>query len=165
MENAARNDMVERVGFIEGDLLAPPPALAPGGFDHVIANPPYLAADNADPSPVQSKALSNVEGAARLADWVDFALRMAKRKGGITFIHRADRLDELLALFQGRAGGIVVYPLWPKAGREAKRVILRARPGVGTPMRLAAGMVMHEGDGEYTADALSVLHDGGALTL
>ena len=164
-ENAARNDMADRVRFIEGDLLDPPPALTPGGFDHVIANPPYLPAESADPSPVQSKALSNVEGEARLADWVEFALRMAKRKGGVTFIHRADRLDELLVLFQGRAGGIVVFPLWPKAGREAKRVIVRARPGVKTPMRVAAGMVMHEDDGAYTPDALSILRDGAALTL
>ncbi len=164
-ENAARNDMADRVRFIEGDLLDPPPALATHGFDHVIANPPYLPADSADPSPVESKALSNVESEARLADWVDFALRMARPKGGVTFIHRADRLDELLALFRGRAGGIVVFPLWPKAGREARRVIVRARPGVKTPMRLAAGMVMHEDDGAYTADALSILRDGGALVL
>ncbi len=164
-ENAARNDMADRVTFVEGDLLNPPPTLATLGFDHVIANPPYLPAEAADPSPVESKALSNVEGEARLADWVDFALRMAKHKGGVTFIHRADRLDELLALFRGRAGGCIVFPLWPKAGREAKRVIVRARPGVKTPMRIAAGMVMHEDDGAYTADALAILRDGAALVL
>ena len=165
VENAARNDMADRVKFIEGDLLDPPPELATHGFDHVIANPPYLPADSADPSPVESKALSNVEGEARLADWVEFALRMARPKGGITFIHRADRLDELLAPFQGRAGSVIVFPLWPKAGREAKRVIVRARPGVKAPMRIAAGMVMHEDDGAYTPDALSILRDGAALVL
>lgn len=164
-ENAARNDVADRVSFVAGDLLDPPPGLTPGSFDHVIANPPYLPAGDAGTPPVESKALSNVEGEAKLADWVEIALRMAKRKGGVTFIHRADRLDELLALFAGRAGGVVVFPLWPKAGREAKRVIVRARPGVKTPMRIAAGMAMHEDDGAYTAEALSILRDGGALVL
>ena len=154
-----------RVAILEGDLLRPPRELDGGGFDHVIANPPYLPAERADPPPDASKAAANVEGEAALSDWVDFAIHMTKPKGGVTFVHRADRLDELLALLHGRAGGIVVFPLWPKPGREAKRVIVRARPGVKTPMRLSAGLVLHEDDGSYTDDALSILRDGGALTL
>jgi tRNA1(Val) A37 N6-methylase TrmN6 len=163
--NVELNDMKGRVAILEGDLLRPPRELAGGAFDHVIANPPYLPPHRADPPPDASKAAANVEGEAGLSDWVDFAIRMTKPKGAVTFIHRADRLDELLALFHGRAGGIVVFPLWPKPGREAKRVIVRARPGVKTPMRLSAGLVLHEDDGGYTRDALSILRDGGALTL
>jgi tRNA1(Val) A37 N6-methylase TrmN6 len=163
--NVELNDMKGRVAILEGDLLRPPRELEDGGFDQVIANPPYLPAGRADPPPDASKAVANVEGEAGLSDWVGFALRMTKPKGAVTFIHRADRLDELLALFHGRAGGIVVFPLWPKPDREAKRVIVRARPGVKTPTRLCPGLLLHEEDGGYTADALSILRDGGALVL
>ena len=163
--NVALNGMDDRVSIVAGDILSPPSDFAPGTWDHVIGNPPYLPADRADPPPRAAKALANVEGDARLADWVDFALRMTRPKGAITFIHRADRLDELLALLHGRTGGIVVFPLWPKAGREAKRVIVRARPGVRTPMRVAAGLVLHEQGGGYTEEALAVLRDGAALTI
>jgi len=162
--NVELNDMQDRVTILEGDLLRPPRELQ-GGFDHVIANPPYLPAERADPPPDASKAAANVEGEAVLADWIDFAIRMVKPKGAITFIHRADRLGELLALLDGRAGGIVVFPLWPKPGREAKRVIVRARPGVKTPLRLSAGLVLHQEDGEYSKEALSILRDGEALIL
>lgn len=164
-DNAVLNDLQDRVEFVEGDLLHPPAALAAGSFDHAIANPPYLPAGRADPPPDPSKAASHVEGEAELADWVSFALRMVRPKGGVTFVHRADRLDELLALLHGRAGGIVVFPLWSKPGREAKRVIVRARPDVRTPARLAPGLVLHQEDGSYTMEALRVLRDGGALTL
>lgn len=164
-ENVALNDVADRVAIVEGDLLRPPDVLSAGGFDHVIANPPYLPAGRADPPPDASKAAANVEGEAGLADWVDFMLHMVAPKGGITVIHRADRLDELLALLHGRAGGIVVFPLWPRRGREAKRVIVRARPGLKTPTRLNPGLVLHEDDGGYTRDALSILRGGGALTL
>jgi len=162
--NVELNDMQDRISILEGDLLRPPGELQ-GGFDHVIANPPYLPAERADPPPDASKAAANVEGEAVLADWIDFAIRMVKPKGAITFIHRADRLSELLALLDGRAGGIVVFPLWPKPGREAKRVIVRARPGVKTPLRLSAGLVLHREDGEYSKEALSILRDGEALIL
>jgi tRNA1(Val) A37 N6-methylase TrmN6 len=163
--NVELNDMKGRVTIMEGDLLRPPRELEGGRFDHVIANPPYLPPGRADPPPDASKAAANVEGEASLADWVDFAIGMTRSKGGITFIHRADRLDELLALLHRRAGAIVVFPLWPKRGREAKRVIVRARPGVNTPLRLGAGLVLHEEDGGYSTEALSILRDGGPLTL
>jgi tRNA1(Val) A37 N6-methylase TrmN6 len=163
--NVEANDMVDRVTILEGDLLRPPGELEAASFDHVIANPPYLPAGRADAPPDPSKAAAHVEGKAGLADWVDFALRMAKPKGGVTFVHRADRLDELLTLFHGRAGGIVVFPLWPKTGRETKRIIVRARPGVKTPTRLSPGLTLHKDDGSYTEEALSILRDGGALTL
>ena len=120
--NVELNDMKGRVAILEGDLLRPPKELEGGDFDHVIANPPYLPPDRADLPPDATKAAANVEGEAGLADWVDFAIRMTRPKGGVTLIHRADRLDELLALFHGRAGGIVVFPLGPRPNREAKRV-------------------------------------------
>lgn len=164
-ENAAANGMGDRVAVFAGDLLDPPPGLEPGSFAEVMANPPYLPASRADPSPDPAKAAANVEGRARLADWIDFCLAMARPKGGVTLVHRADRLDEILALMAGRAGGIVVFPLWPAAGRDAKRVLLRARKGIGTPLRLAAGLVLHEAGGGYTEAALQVLRDGAPLRI
>lgn len=163
--NVELNDMKGCVAILEGDLLRPPRELEGGGFDHVIANPPYLPAERADPPPDALKAVANIEGEATLSDWVDFAIRMCKPRGAVTFVHRADRLDELLFQFHGRAGGIVIFPLWPKPGREAKRVIVRARPGVKTPTRLSPGLLLHNDDGDYTEEAMSILRDGGALTL
>jgi len=164
-DNVALNGMEDRVSINTGNILDPPSDLVAGEWDHVIANPPYLELGRAEPSPDEAKAAANVEGVAKLADWIDFALRMARPKGGVTFIHRADRLDELLSLLRERAGGIVLFPLWPSAGRAAKRVIVRARPGVRTPMRIAPGLVLHEVAGGYTAEAQAVLRDGAALTL
>src|SRR2546430_5584269 len=54
-------------------------------------------------------------------------------RSSLTFIHRADRLEALLALLAGKAGEIALYPLWPGAGKPAKRIILRARKGVASP--------------------------------
>ncbi|MBL8665136.1 MAG: hypothetical protein JNM29_20040, partial [Candidatus Odyssella sp.] len=63
----------------------------------------------------------------------------------------------------GKAGEIAILPLWPKAGKPAKRFILRARKGVRTGATLLPGLVLHEGDGKYTAAAEAVLRDGAAL--
>lgn len=164
-ENVIANGLNGRVEVMVGNLLHPPPRLAPGAFAHVMANPPYLPEAAAPRPPDAGKARAHVEGDAVLADWVRFALAMVRPKGSITFIHRADRLDELMAAVSGKAGDIAVFPLWPGIGKPASRVILRARKGVATPTRLLPGLTLHESDGRYTAAADAVLRDGAGLVL
>jgi tRNA1(Val) A37 N6-methylase TrmN6 len=103
------------------------------------------------------------EGAVVLADWVRLALIMARPQGSVTLIHRADRLDAILATLSGQAGDISVYPLWPGAGKPAKRVIVRARKGVAAPACLCPGMILHQPDGGFSAAAEAVLRDAAAL--
>lgn len=165
-DNAALNDLAEWVDIMEGDLLRPPPRLAPGGFDHVMTNPPHLDPVREMPSPEPAKAASTMEGAAQLPAWIAFCLSMVRPKGSVTVIHRADRLDALLAAFHRKAGEIVVCPLWPMPdGRSAKRVIVRARKGVDAATRLAAGFVLHRPDGGYTERIDAVLRRSAALEL
>jgi tRNA1(Val) A37 N6-methylase TrmN6 len=165
-ENAARNDLAARVRVLAGDLRSPPPELEAGSFDEVLLNPPHLAAAAVTPPPDAGKAAAHVEAAeVPLAVWLERAVEMARRKAGITVIHRAERLDELLAGLGGRAGAIVVYPLWPGEGRPAKRLIVRARKGLATPLRLAPGLVLHQPDGRYAAAAEAVLREAAGLLL
>jgi tRNA1(Val) A37 N6-methylase TrmN6 len=164
-DNVELNGLAGRVSVMAGDLLKPPPRLEPGVFDHVLANPPHLAQGTATAPPDPVRAAAHVESGADLRAWIRFAFTMARPKGTITVIHRADRLDAVLAELAGRAGEIVIFPLWPGAGKPAKRVIVRARKGVGTPTRLAAGLVLHKPDGRYTAEAEAVLREGQGLGL
>lgn len=164
-DNVALNGFFGRFVAVQGDLLHPPPRLEPGSFAHVMANPPFLESGAASASPDAAKAAANIEGEADLAAWVRFALLMARPKGSITFIHRADRMEQLLAQLSGRAGEIVVFPLWPGQDKPAKRLLLRARKSVATPTRLTPGLVLHEVDGRYTAAAEAVLRGGAALQL
>lgn len=162
-ENAALNGLQGRIDVLTGNLSAPPPRLAPGSYHHVMTNPPFLAADQATPPPQPGKAAANVEGEADLVQWMRFCVNMLRPKGTLTVVHRADRLDDLLAALRGKVGEIALFPLWPKTGRAAKRVILRARKGVAAPLEILPGMVLHETDGSYTAAARAVLWDGAGL--
>jgi len=165
LQNIAANGLGKRVTAVAGDIADPPAALAPGSFDRIMINPPYLAAAAADAPPDPGRAAAMVEGAADLAAWLDFGLAMLRRKGTLTVIHRADRLDALLAALHGRAGDVAVLPLWPKAGQAARRVIVAARKGVAGPARLLPGLILHEADGAYSAAAEAVLRAGAGLDL
>jgi tRNA1(Val) A37 N6-methylase TrmN6 len=164
-DNTILNAMETRVSVMIGDLLHPPPRLSPGAFDHVMANPPFNERGRAIPSVNLGKADATIEGDADLGAWVRFSLAMVRPKGTVTFIHRADRIDALLAQIAGRAGEVVVFPLWGGQGRAATRVLVRARKQIAAPARLAPGLVLHAPDGRFTAAADAVLREGRGLEL
>lgn len=162
-DNAALNGWAGRFTVVQGDM-ANRKALARGGFDEVLCNPPHHPPEmTAAPEPAKAKATH--EAGAALDDWIDAALGYLRDKGSATFVHRADRLDDLLAGLRGRAGGIVVFPLWPKAGQAARRVLVRACKGTRAPLTLAAGLVLHTDDGRFTEAAERVLRDGHGIAL
>lgn len=164
-ENAVLNKCHGNVTFCAGDLLDPPDDVSEGAFDHVMVNPPYLGSDSGNPPPNTVKATANVEGNATLVDWVNAAVWAVRRKGSVTFIHRADRIDELLAAFHGMLGDVVVFPLWPTQAKAAKRVVVSGRKGVASPATISHGMILHEISGAYTPVVQAILENGASLPL
>lgn len=162
--NAQRNGFADRVTVFEGDIAQPPESLAPGGFDQVMANPPFLPASRGSAPPLREKALAAVEGEATLADWIACALIMLKPKGWLTLIHRADRVDSLCRHLHDGFGAITLLPLWPQQGVQAKRIVVRARKGVRTPAAVLPGLVLHAPDGRYTTAAEAILRHGAGLS-
>ncbi|HYD30916.1 MAG TPA: methyltransferase [Azospirillaceae bacterium] len=159
--NAADSGFGDRVAIMTGDLLRPP---ALGSFDRVMANPPYLRPGAHTAPPVDGRAMAHGEGEARLADWIAAARRLLKNKGWFTIIHRADRLDEIVALLhRERFGSLILFPLWPRAGEEARRVVVSARKGGRGPATLAAGLTLHGEGNAYTPRAEAVLRDAAPL--
>jgi len=159
--NVALNGFEDRVEVVQGNLGAPPPRLAPASFDHVMTNPPHLA--HGTPPADRGRAAAHMEGALGLEAWMRACLALLKPKGNLVAIHRADRLDALLAALRERAGGIAVLPLWPMADRPAKRVLVCARKGISGPTALLPGLVLHEPDGRYTEAAEGILRGGEGL--
>src|SRR4051794_4975596 len=91
--NVAANGMAGRVRIVEADLRD----AQPQKFDHVVMNPPYLKAGTATVSAHPLKAAATAESEAKLVDWITAARAALKPSGMLTLIHRADRLDDVLA--------------------------------------------------------------------
>ena len=161
--NAKSNSLSKRVKFLAGDISAPPSELEPEGFDHVIANPPQSSTEAAQPSPYMDKTQANIEGHVDLGVWLGAMLAMVRRKGRITLIHRADRLDEVLVGLRGQVGDMMLFPLWPDRNRPAKRILISARRGVNGPLQLNAGLVLHGENGKFTREAEAILRHGANL--
>lgn len=167
--NAAQNKLGQAFDVVMGTVADLPERITQEKFFHVMMNPPYLGAGSSQVPKSASRARSSIESDAPLSVWIAGAIRLLRPKGSLTLIHRADRLQDILAALRAEApdaGEIVVYPLWAKTrGNPAIRVIVRARKSVATPLRIARGLVLHESDGSFTREAEFVLREGRALEL
>lgn len=163
--NASRNGLALEV--IEGDLRQVPLALR-REFDQVVCNPPYYP-PGGTPSPTPARAVAMQVDEVPLAGWLRAAARRLRPGGWLTMITGADALPELLGSL-GTLGSAAVLPLAARTGREAKRVILRARKGGRARFRLLPPLILHsgaahEGDREgYTPEANAILRMGCDLS-
>ncbi|MSP43741.1 MAG: methyltransferase [Alphaproteobacteria bacterium] len=162
-QNAQRNSLADAVEVYCGSIAAPPYRITANSYHHVFMNPPFQEVGAGSPSPHPGKASAYQESALGLRDWIRFATAMARPGGCITLIHRADRLDDVLAALKGRAGGCELFSLWPGNGKPTKRVIVRAYKGNDGPLVLLPGLVLHESGAKYTQAAEQVLRHAGAL--
>ena len=169
-ENGRRNGFGARVMFHEGDVGAPVRDLAALGLEpqrwhHVFMNPPFHDAAASTLPPDAGKAQAHMTLGSDLADWVRFACVMARPKGTISIVHRANALSQILVALEGHVGGIEIFPLWPAAGKPASRVIVRGIRGSRAPLTLRPGLVLHGRDGRFTERAENILRHGAPLLL
>lgn len=167
-ENVTLNDLDARVSVILADVLSPATrrdcGLEGAGADCVLTNPPWYAPAETQASPDATRARAHV-GAATPDDpdgidrWLRAAAAMLRPGGKLVMIHRAAQLASILEAARDRFGAIAIRPVQPKAGTEAKRILVHAVRGSRAPLRLLAPIVVHEADGRFTPEA-EALHRG-----
>jgi len=158
--NVAANGFEGRIAIVESALSD-----YQGAFDQALTNPPFYETDRHTSSRAATKAAAHGEGALDLAGWIKAVAKLLKPGGRLTLIHRADRIGDLLGAFEGRFGAALLFPLWPKDGVEAKRILVSAITGRRTLPRLLPGLVLHQPDGAYTPQAQAILRNAAALDL
>ena len=171
--NARRNDLSQAVTFIKADVTAKGSVLEalglePESCDHAIANPPFLTEGEATPPPGDVRARAFAGPADLLSAWVKCATRMVKPGGTLTFVHRADKLADLLAALEGRAGGTRVYPLWPaprSTGKAATRILVQATKGSRAPLAILPGLELHGRGGLIADKAWDILRKGREINI
>lgn len=115
-------------------------------YDLVFSNPPFFK-DGSIKEPGEGKHGAYLE-TVPLKDWIWGMLHVLKPRGRFVMIHRASELARILALIERRTGQIEVLPVRSFPGKDAKRVIIRARKGLKSgPMRLLPGIEVYKSKG------------------
>ena len=161
MQNSKTNILSTRSVFINADVRS----FEQTGFDHVICNPPYenAGAHLHSPSEAKAKAIGHTDHDISLEVWMKCAFRCVKSGGSLTMIHKADQLQAIIQALGKSWGATEIIPLWPKAGKPAKRVIIRTIKHRKSPAIMHPGLILHNQDGSYTIGAEKILRASAAL--
>lgn len=157
-QNARTNGMEARLTLLEMDALG---QHLRGQFDHVFANPPFHhTSGQASRDEQRERAKRDERG---IGTWVRAGLGRVRSGGSLTMIVRGDRLRDVL--IDAPETGVLVFPLWPRTGESAKRVIVQVRKGSSAPLEILPGLVLHDLSGKYMTEADGVLRGGEALAI
>jgi tRNA1(Val) A37 N6-methylase TrmN6 len=154
---------------VEADLTGLPAELRQQVFDHVLANPPYFAAQSGTAARDAGREAANREDTP-LVDWIATARARLVPRGWLTMIHTAERLPDCLAALRAGFGAITLLPLQPRPGRAATRIVIRARKSARAPFRLLPPFLVHESDAhpgdapDFTQAAEAVLRHAAPLS-
>lgn len=158
-DNAIRNGCGSRVEILSGDVVT---ASALGPFDHSFTNPPWWSGNSDSPSRRRAAA-THAAGGPSIDVWIAAAAKFLRRSGTATAILPTPLLDAGLgAMRVSELGGLRVIPLWPRRGREAKRIIVSGAKASRSPTRLLSGLILHDEAG-WSGPASAVLRGGRAL--
>lgn len=155
------NDLEERVHVLNLDLAETWNHAEKDSFDVVTCNPPYFKVRPGDvQNPNEALALARHELTTDFATVARVSAGLLKTGGKAFFVHRPDRLPELLHT-------LVVHDLapkrirfvHPKAGREANMVLIEARrSGKPDGVRILSPLVVYDRDGQYTAEVAELIN-------
>jgi tRNA1Val (adenine37-N6)-methyltransferase len=157
--NARANGM-DGVRVVAADLAALPLRTA---FDHAFANPPYHAGGGT-PSPQEGRRSAKQADADLFGRWTAAMAGVLRHRGTLTLIVPAAALPACMAALTAcGCPAESLLPLWPKAGRAAKLVLLRGVKAGRGQFQVFAGLVLHEADERFTPEANAVLRSPTAF--
>lgn len=134
-------------------------------FDHAMANPPYHP-QGGSASPVAERETAKRGSAPLMQAWIECLSRPLRHRGSLTLIVPPGMVAACLTAMGGSGCPCtVLFPLWPKAGRPARLILLRGVKSARSPMQVMPGLVLHQPDGSFTAAAQAILRDAAALAL
>ena len=166
--NINRNGWQKRMRTLTASVAAPP--FAPQMFDQVMFNPPYWPCHSYTASPRHHRATASSESATPLKIWIKTALQLTTANGILTMIIAAQRGKEALSHLQTATNAIIIQPLIPRQGGQAKRIIIQVRKNGcrknGSPsLHQLNALALHEEGSTYTAAAQAILRQGAALPM
>lgn len=162
--NAIDNKCADRVHFFEADLLDYAQK-HPESYATIISNPPFFKKNVSNISPIPQKALAHHDLNLSTSDWIKNCFKLLKSKGFLYIIFPFDDIMSLLGSLHPLKYTIRLFPLWPKIGQDAKRILVRFQKNSLAPARLLNGLVLHEEDGTYTEAANQILREAMSLML
>lgn len=159
----ARNQFNERLELISGDIREVArawPKDANGDFDLVATNPPFRPLGRGVLSQDTERTIAHHEVRLDLPTWVAIATRLLRPSGRLGVIFPFERRAELVAALASLGWGVArERVVRPEEGRPPNRVLLEARPRIGSTV-VEPDLVVHR-NGVFTDEVREMVGERG----
>ncbi|KJW12208.1 tRNA1(Val) (adenine(37)-N6)-methyltransferase [Levilactobacillus spicheri] len=155
------NHLEDQMTVYEGDLADVTQWIPKDSVDVVTCNPPYFAdLPDSQKNPNQYLAIARHEITTDLATVVATTSGLLKMNGKAYFVHRPDRLLQLLTLMaQHRLAPKRIRLVYPKPGKEANMVLVEAiKDGKPGGLRFLAPLTVYDDQGQYQSEVGRLLY-------
>lgn len=127
-------------------------------FNIVTCNPPYFKVnENSNVNDNSVKAIARHEIKITFDEIVKVAKKLLKRNGDFYFIHRTERLFEIINILKkNKFEPKVIRFVYPKAGSESNMVLVKAKKRGNPGLKLMYPLVIHNDDGTYKEEVLKM---------
>lgn len=132
-------------------------------YDLITCNPPYF---KNDPKTTKNldihKTIARHEIAITLDEILKIVKKLLKNNGTFAIVHRAERLPELLLLFQKNN----ITPkrlrlIYPHLTKEANMIILEGTKNGHVGLKVLPPIIVHKEDGNYTDEIVNIFKGKG----
>lgn len=155
-KNITLNGLKDKISVLPMDLRD-----FRGETDIVFTNPPYMKQDSGFPNEAEVKFIARHEVMGGIEAFCSAASACLKYGGLFYCVYRPDRLTDLMAALRGTG-------LEPKRAvfvsatvrHEPCLVLLEAKKGASSGLRLMRPLILTGGDGQDTEDIQKIYRDG-----
>lgn len=154
---AAFNGLTEKIKIVHGDLRRVSALLPLYTYDLVTMNPPYKAPGAGLTSAGEAALVARHEVACSFEDVAEAAGKLLRFGGRFCVCHRPERAADVLCGM--RARGIEpkrIRTVAHKRGAAPNLILVEGRKGGKSGVVIEPELILKDGEGRYTADALEM---------
>lgn len=145
------NDMDKQIKLINDDAKNLVNTFESDTFDVITCNPPYFKTDNDKYKNANKvKAIARHEDTLNIEDVLVISRKLLKNNGKLAFVHRTERLIELLELMKKyNIEPKRIQLIYPKSDKNSDLVLIEGVKNGKPSLKLLPPLVLHNADGEY----------------
>mgnify|MGYP001435487005 CR=1 FL=1 len=153
------NGLEDQIEMIHGDIKEMPEKLGMGKFEVVTCNPPYFPTPSKGINENEHLAIARHEILCTLEDAIKSASQLVKVGGKVAFVHRPNRLLEILFLMRKyKIEPKRLQFVYPKVGKEANTLLIEGIKNGNPDLKILPPLFVYRDNNEYTDELKEILY-------
>jgi len=160
-ESVKYNHLEDQITIKNVDIMMAHEMFPTSFFDIITCNPPFFkVSDEKVLNDKDAFTMARHETHLTLENMIVQAKKMLSTGGSLVFIHRVDRLEEIILLLEKHRFAIKrMRYVYPKVGKKALMVLIDAKSNGKTgSMELYEPLYIYDSFGEYTDEIKRIFH-------